>query len=353
MTPSPASVLAEPFGETPDRRPVTRFTIRDGEGLAVQAITYGAIITAILAPDRHGTVADVVLGFDDLAGYLPRHPYFGALVGRYANRIAGARFTLGGRSYPLAANNGRHHLHGGVHGFDRHVWHAEPIADGVVFTRRSPDGEEGYPGTLDVRVAYRLAGRGELAVEYRATTDAPTPVNLTQHSYFNLAGHGAGTVCNHELVLHAERFVPVDATLIPDGPPAPVDGTPLDFRTPRRIGDRIDDPAPQLRHAGGYDHTFVLAPGTGVRPAARLVDPSSGRSLEVATTEPGVQFYSGNLLDGSFRGKGGLVYGRRSGLCLETQHYPDSPNRPNFPTTILEPGAVYESRTVFRFGVNG
>ena len=352
MTP-PAAVEAEPFGETPDGRAVERFTIRDGAGLRVQAITYGAIITAIVAPDRHGTAADVALGFDDLAGYLPRHPYFGALVGRCANRIAGARFTLGGRVYPLAANNGRNHLHGGARGFDRHVWDAEALEDGVVFTRRSPDGEEGYPGNLDVRVAYRLAGRGELSVEYRAVTDAPTPVNLTQHSYFNLAGHDAGTVLDHELVLRADGFVPIDATLIPSGPPVPVDGTPLDFRTPRRIGDRIDDPFPQLRHAGGYDHTFVLARGAGERPAARLVDPSSGRSLDIATTEPGVQFYSGNLLDGSFSGKGGVVYGRRAGLCLETQHYPDSPNRPEFPTTILQPGAVYESRTVYRFGVAG
>ena len=347
------------FGRLPDGTDVGLFTLSNARGLEVRAIAYGAILVSIRAPDRRGQVDDVVLGCDDLEGYLTRSRYFGAVVGRYGNRIANGRFTLDGRTFQLATNNGRNHLHGGVNGFDRVVWRAQPYArDGhtaVAFSYTSPDGEEAYPGTLHARVSYALTERSELVIEYEATTDKPTPVNLTQHSYFNLAGEGRGDILQHELSLDADRFTPVDDTMIPTGELAPVGGTPFDFRQPTAIGARIGADHEQLRRGTGYDHNFVLIGGaTGAGPqlvhAARVVEPATGRTLDVATTEPGVQFYAGNHLAGQI-GKGGHAYGPRTGFCLETQHFPDSPNHPHFPSTILRPGATYQSKTVFTFGV--
>ena len=333
------------------------FTLANARGCEARIATRGATVVSLRVPDRSGALDDVVLGHDALEGYLAASPYFGAIVGRYGNRIAHGRFTLDGTAYRLAANDGAHHLHGGVRGFDKVVWEGAPVdgADGagVRLRYRSPDGEEGYPGTLDVEATYTLTARNELVVALRATADRATPVNLTHHGYFNLAGAGRGDVLDHELTIHADAFVPVDAGLIPTGALAPVEGTPLDFRAPARIGARIDADHPQLRRAGGYDHTFVLrppgAPGA-LAHAARLVEPITGRTLDVHTTEPGLQLYSGNFLDGSIRGKAGRVYGHRAALCLETQHFPDSPNQPAFPSTILRPGEEYRSRTVFAFG---
>ena len=342
-------VTRAPYGRMPDGRAVEVFTLTNANGIEVRAITYGGIITSVRVPDRHGTFGDIVLGFDALEPYLKGHPFFGAIVGRYGNRIAGGRFALDGRTYKLATNNGPNHLHGGNVGFDKAVWAAEPASDGagVVLTHTSRDGDEGYPGTLNARVTYTLTDGNELVVDYHASTDKATPVNLTQHSYFNFAG--TPDILSHELTIHADRYTPVDSTLIPTGELAPVEGTPFDFRKPTAIGARIDQPHPQIKYGQGYDHNFVLN-GSGQRPAARLTDPKSGRTLEVATTEPGLQFYSGNFLDGTLTGKGGQVYTRRSGLCLETQHFPDSPNKPNFPSTIVRPGKDYSSRTVFTFG---
>lgn len=338
-----------------DGKPVDIFTLT-AAGIEVQAIDYGGIITSIKVPDRAGHLADVVLGYDSPAGYLgdPPPPYFGALIGRYGNRIAKGRFTLDGRTYTLATNNDPNHLHGGNRGFDKVMWNAETreTADGasVVLTRTSPDGEEGYPGNLRARVTYTVTPRGELVIDYHATTDKATPVNLTQHSYFNLAGEGSGDILAHELTIDADRYTPVDDTLIPTGELAAVAGTPFDFRTATAIGARIDRDDPQLKNGKGYDHNWVLnRSGSGLQFAARLHDPRSGRTLEIRTTEPGLQFYSGNFLDGTIRGKGGHAYGHRGALCLETQHYPDSPNHPSFPSTILRPGQSYDSKTVFRF----
>jgi aldose 1-epimerase len=338
---------------------VELFTLTNAHGVEVRAMTYGAIVTAVRTPDRQGHLDDVVLGFDSLPGYLEKSPYFGAVVGRYANRIARGRFTLDGKTYRLAVNNGPNALHGGLRGFDKVLWAAEPFQSdsgvGVTFRYTSRDGEEGYPGTLAVRVTYTLTPRDEWVVDYEATTDKATPINLTQHSYWNLHGGGRGDVLDHVLTLDASRFVPVDTTLIPTGELAPVAGTPFDFRTPTPVGARIDADHPQLRAGRGYDHTWVLdrggaAPGTPAH-AARVVDPSTGRTIDVSTTEPGLQFYTGNFLDGTVAGKGGQVYARRSALCLETHHFPDSPNHPSFPSTILRPGETFRSRTVFAFGV--
>ena len=353
------AVTRAPFGVMPDGERVEVFTLRHASGMEVRAINYGAIITSIRVPDRAGRFADVVNGHDTLDGYLTRSRFFGAVVGRYGNRIAKGRFTLDGREYALAVNNGPNHLHGGVKGFDKVVWSARvnTTADSaaVVFERTSPDGEEGYPGTLRVVITYRLQSRvhdganePELRVLYEATTDKATPVNLTQHSYFNLAGHAAGDVLKHIVTINADRYTPVDATQIPTGVLASVAGTPFDFRQPTAIGARIDADDEQLRIGGGYDHNFVLTESPF---AARVEEPASGRTLEVRTTEPGLQFYTGNKLDGSITGKGGAVYGKRSGFCLETQHFPDSPNHQNFPSTILKPGGIYSTQTVFRFGV--
>ena len=345
-----------PFGTTPAGNPVEVFTLTNGPGLEVRAATYGGIIVSLSVPDRDGRMADVVLGHDSLDGYLRGSLYLGAIVGRFANRIANARFTVDGTTYRLAANHGRHHLHGGLKGFDQAVWRAAPFrtdrAAGVALNYTSPDEEEGYPGTLDARVTYTLTDRNELVVDYLATTDQATPVNLTQHTYFNLAGDGAGDVLGHLLRINADLMTPVDHDLIPTGRVTPVAGGPFDFRSLTAIGARIATDDEQLRCGRGYDHNFVLKGGeSGPVHAALVVEPTSGRTLDVYTTEPGLQFYSGNFLDGSVIGKAGRVYPHRSGLCLETQHYPDSPNQPGFPSTLLRPGAEYRSRTVFAFGV--
>jgi aldose 1-epimerase len=343
--------------------------------MEVHAITYGGIIRVLKVPDRAGHVADVVLGFDSPKGYLsdPPPPYFGAIIGRYGNRIANGRFTLDGHTYTLAKNNGPNSLHGGNRGFDKRMWNAEarqtPNGPSVVFSRLSADGEEGYPGNLQAQVTYTLTDNNDLIVEYHATTDKATPVNLTQHSYFNLAGEGSGDILSHELMINAARYTPVDETLIPTGQLASVQGTPFDFRKATAIGARINADDPQIKKGPGYDHNWVLngvarrqagdandardgSREAGVADlvlAARLTDPTSGRTMEIRTTEPGLQFYSGNFLDGTITGKSGHVYARRTGLCLETQHFPDSPNHSNFPNTILRPGETFDSRTVFHF----
>lgn len=344
-----------PFGATPDGDTVERITLRSPDGIELDVITYGATVTRLMALDRDGVPADVVLGHEWLESYLAGTPYFGAIVGRYGNRIADGRFTLDGTEYELAINNGPNHLHGGLVGFDKVIWEAEPYetesGSGVVLTYVSEAGEEGYPGELSVRVTYALTG-SDLRIDYEATTDAPTIVNLTHHGYWNLAGHGAGDILGHELTLAASRFTPVDETLIPTGELRAVEGTPFDFREPTAIGARIDAADEQLEFGGGYDHNFVIdgwANDGELRPAAVLRDPASGRVMEVLTTEPGVQFYSGNFLDGSDIGKGGALYGHRTGLCLETQHFPDSPNQQGFPSTVLRPGETYRSTTVYRF----
>jgi aldose 1-epimerase len=347
------SVSKASFGTTPDGQVVDVYTLRGAGGMEVRAITFGGIITSIRVPDRRGNLADVALGFNELTPYLRNPPYFGAIIGRYGNRIAKGRFTLGGRTYTLAVNNAPNHLHGGIKGFDKVVWKAEPFTSGddvgLAFTHTSPDGDEGYPGTLNVKVTYTLDAGNALSFEYEATTDKPTPVNLTQHSYFNLAGEGTGDILGHVLTIYASRMTPVDASLIPTGI-APVDGTPFDFRVPTPIGARIRDNDPQIRNGNGYDHNFVLdRNGNGLSLAARVEEPVSGRVLEVSTTEPGMQFYTGNFLDGSLTGKSGRPYAQRTGFALETQHYPDSPNQPAFPSTILEPGQTYHSKTVYTF----
>jgi aldose 1-epimerase len=344
------------YGALLDGTPVDAFTVRNTNGMAFTAITYGGIVVSIETPDRRGATADVVLGFGDLAGYLGDHPYVGAIVGRYANRIAKGMFTLDGTAYTLATNNPPNHLHGGNQGFDAVIWNAEPIrgvdSSGVTLRYTSPDGDEGYPGNLAVTVAYTLTNDNALTMDYHAHTDAPTPVNLTQHTYFNLSGDPTRDVLDHVVCIDADRFTPVDSTLVPTGALASVAGTPFDFTTPHSIGARIADDHEQLQYGSGYDHNFVLGIGkTPLERAAFIEEPSSGRTLEVSTTEPGVQFYTGNFLDGSLIGKGGRPYPRRSGFCLETQHFPDSPNHPAFPSTILRPGEEYRSRTVWRFGI--
>jgi aldose 1-epimerase len=351
------SVEKEAFGQTKDGVSVDLYTLTNASGMEVRAMTYGGIIVSLKVPDRDGQLGDVVLGYDSLDGYLKSSPYFGAIVGRYGNRIAKGKFTLDGEDYTLATNNGPNALHGGNKGFDKVVWKAESFEKdggvGVVFSYTSPDGEEGYPGTLQAKVTYTLTDANELEFAYHAVTDKATPVNLTQHTYFNLAGDGSGDILGHELMLNASHFTPVDSTLIPTGEIRSVEGTPFDFRTPTAIGARIDADDEQIRFGGGYDHNFVLdrTTGSGLALAARVYEPTTGRVMDVTTTEPGVQFYSGNFLDGTITGKNGHVYGHRSGLCLETQHYPDSPNQSDFPSTILRPGEEYRSRTVYAFSV--
>jgi aldose 1-epimerase len=350
------AVTRRSFGATPDGTHVDIYTITNAAGVEMRAINYGGIITSLKVPDRSGQRDDVVLGFDSVDGYLKAPPYFGAIVGRYGNRIANGRFTLEGEIFELATNDGPNHLHGGVKGFDKVVWAARPIEGtrgaGVEFTRTSPDGEEGYPGNLNTTVTYTVTDDNELVVEYRATADRATPVNLTQHTYFNLAGDGSGDILGHELMLDADHYTLVDETLIPTGEIAAVEGTPFDFRRRTAIGARIDLPHVQLRHAKGYDHNFVLSRrGDGLHHAADVFEPRTGRTLSIDTTEPGVQFYSGNFLDGTIAGKAGHLYGFRNGFCLETQHFPDSPNHAHFPSTIVKPGQMYSSKTVFRFGI--
>jgi aldose 1-epimerase len=353
------TVTRREFSRLPGGEPVDAFVLRNARGIELEAIGYGCVVTRLIAPDRFGRTDDIVLGYRTLEEYLADRSFFGAVVGRFANRLAHGRFTLDGRPIQLALNNhpaGQScHLHGGVVGFHRHLWSGQavtkPGAAGVAFRRRSPDGEEGYPGNLDVCVTYWLNNDNEWRVEYEAATDRPTPVNLTQHSSFNLAGEGAD-ILGHELQIHASRFTPVTPGLIPTGEWRPVKDTPFDFSRPRRIGDGIAAPDEQLGHGKGYDHNWVLdhAPGA-LAPAAMLREPVSGRVLEVFTTEPGLQVYTGNFLDGSTRGKSGRPHAFRTGVCLETQHFPDSPNQPGFPDTILRPPRHYRSTTVYRIGL--
>jgi len=354
----------QPFGMTHRGEAVSLYTLKNAHGMEAKVLDYGGIIVSLRVPDRNGRLDDVVLGFDSLGDYERGSPYFGAIIGRYGNRIARGRFTLDGRTSTLATNNGPNHLHGGVRGFDKVVWTAAQFergdSVGLVLNYTSPDGEEGYPGTLRATVTYTLTDKNEFIFDYQATTDRPTPVNLTQHSYFNLAGDGKGDILGHLVTLNADRFTPVDSTLIPTGEIKSVAGTPFDFRTSTAIGARIDRNDEQLRYGRGYDHNFGLNKGgrggqggTGgdMTLAARVYEPTSGRVMEISTTEPGLQFYSGNFLDGTLRGKQGVVYGHRSGFAMETQHFPDSPNKPAFPSTILRPGEEYRSRTIYRFGV--
>jgi aldose 1-epimerase len=352
--PKTVGITSDSFGSTHDGTQVDRYTLTNRNDLHVSIITLGGIVTELMIPDRDGRLADVVLGFASLDGYLAEHPYFGAIIGRYGNRIGNARFNLDGQSYSLAANDGENHLHGGHQGFDKVIWSAEPgtEVDGpsVELNYISPDGEEGYPGELNTTVIYTLTHLNELKVEYRATTDRPTPVNLTHHSYFNLKGLGE-SIHDHVLKIDADQFTPVDSGLIPTGELRDVTGTPMDFRQPAPIGARIDDDYDQLRLGRGYDHNWVLK--TNARKptlAVTVVEPATGRTMQVLTTEPGMQFYSGNYLDG-VGGKGGVNYQCRSGFCIEAQHFPDSPNKPEFPSTLLRPGETYLSTTIYRFGI--
>ncbi len=354
------TVTSTPFGATTDGRKAELFTLTNRHGIQIRLTNYGGIITSLRTPDRSGRFDDIVLGYDSLAGYLRNSPYFGAIVGRYGNRIARGIFSLDGTTYRLAVNNGPNSLHGGLRGFDKVVWNATPFQNqegsGVGLDYTSPDMEEGYPGTLRSHVTYTLTEDDRLIVDYQATTDKATPVNLTQHTYWNLAGSARRDILGHELTINADSMTPVDTTLITTGAITPVTGTPFDFRNPTTIGARVDQRQDaQIRYGNGYDHNFVLNRGGAgadalVR-AARVVEPSTGRTLEIFTTEPGLQFYSGNFLDGSITGKGAAVYRFRYGIALETQHYPDSPNHPNFPSTILRPGQQYHTRTVYQFGV--
>ena len=337
----------------PDGREAEEFVLDDGRGMAARVGTHGARLLSLRVPDRAGAPVEVVLGFDRLGDWAEDDGFLGATIGRCANRIARGRFGLDGQVFHVPINNPPNALHGGPQGFDKAVWRAEPAGDtaALTLTHVSPDGDQGFPGTLRASVRYALTGDGALSLEYVAETDRPTVVNLTNHAYFNLAG--GGTVLDHLLTVAADRFTPVDAALIPTGELRPVAGTPFDFRAPARVGARVDEPGDeQLRIAGGYDHNFVLRPappGQPVRFAARLEEPTRGLSMEVWTTEPGLQFYSGNFLDGSRRGRGGTPLEHRAGLCLETQHFPDAPNRPEFPTVLLRPGGTFRSSTLYRF----
>src|SRR5579862_3895187 len=347
-------VQEQPFG-TEGGRPVTLYTLTNAHGVEVRTMNYGGIIVSIRVPDRKGEFADIVLGHEKLEGYIPNPPYIGAIVGRYANRIANGTFALDGKTYTLPKNDGPNTLHGGTtRTFDKVVWEGEPLKGktGVAFSYLSKDGEEGFPGNLKVKVTYTLTDANELVLDYQATTDKDTPINVSQHSYFNLAGEGTGDILNHEVMINADRFTPVDKNLIPTGELRPVKGTPFDFTTPTKIGARIDDNYDQLVLGHGYDHNFVInshPEQNGLKLAARVHEPTSGRILEVWTTQPGVQFYTGNFLDGKVVGKNNHAYQRRNGFCLETQHFPDSPNHPDFPSTILKPGETFHQTTVFKF----
>ena len=348
-------VKRAPFGKTADGQPVELYTLVNSQGTQVSITNYGGIVVSLLVADSNGQMDDVVLGYKTLDEYIAASPYFGAIVGRYGNRIGQGTFTLDGKDYELAKNDNANHLHGGSKGFDKRVWDAQGIlgknGPGLVIRRVSPDGEEGYPGNLAVEVRYLLTGDNALRIDYLAKTDKPTPVNLTNHSYFNLAGEGSCDILKHELTINADRFTPVDAGLITTGELRPVESTPMDFRSPTSIGARIENDDEQIRHGGGYDHNWVLNKKEQgeMSLAARVFEPTSGRVMEVFTTEPGLQFYAGNFLDGSNVGKRGKAYGHRTGFCLETQHYPDSPNKPEFPSTILRPDQMYRSTTVYKF----
>ena len=339
-----------PFGVTKEGKKVSEFILTNSTGMRIGILTLGGILRTIEVPDRAGRNADIALGFDTLSSYEERHPYFGTITGRFANRIAKGTFSLDGQTYTLATNNGPNHLHGGLKGFDRAIWSGKtettPTFARVSLTHVSPDMEEGYPGEVNTEVTYTLTNDNEIWIAYRATTTKPTPINLTNHTYFNLSGDASRDIKNHVLEIDAEEIVPVDETSIPTGSLMPVKNTPFDFRKPRPLGERINDVGI------GYDHTYVLSSGTReLSFAARLVDPKSGRVLVVLTTEPGVQLYTGNYLNGTFKGKGGVSYEKHAGLCLETQHFPDSVNQPSFPSTILRPGEVYAQTTVYRFGI--
>jgi len=351
----PKLVRAE-FGQTPDGVAVQIHTLTNKNGLEARITNYGGIVVSLKAPDRNGAMADIVLGFDSFAGYLANPgPHLGALIGRYGNRIGGARFVLNDVEYKLAKNNGENSLHGGPRGFDKVVWTPRELSDGgLELTYLSKDGEEGYPGNLKAVVTYRLTDANELRIDYSATTDKDTVFNLTNHSYFNLKGAGNGDILDHLVTLNADRFTPVDAGLIPTGELRPVSGTPFDFRKATAVGARIEQNDEQLKVGKGYDHNWVLTKnGVGPALAARVEEPSSGRVLEVLTDQPGVQFYTSNNLDGSIKGKGGKSYGRRGALCLETQHFPDSPNKPSFPSTVLKPGQQFRSTTIYRLSNDG
>ena len=349
---SKRGVQQQPFG-THDGRAVTLYTLTNAHGVEVRTMNYGGIVLSIRVPDRKGDFADVVLGHDALEGYIPNPPYFGAIVGRYANRIANGTFTLDGETYTLPKNDGPNTLHGGTtRTFDKVVWDAEPLKGktGVTFSYLSKEGDDGFPGNLKTTVSYTLTDSNELVINYEATTDKATPTNLSQHSYFNLKGEGNGDILDHEIMINADRFTPVNKNLIPTGELRSVKDTPLDFTKPTKIGARIDDNYEQLVLAHGYDHNFVInRKGNELVLAARVYEPTTGRLLEVSTTQPGVQFYTGNFLDGTITGKQGHVYKRRYGFCLETQHFPDSPNHPSFPSTILRPGEKLHEKTVFKF----
>ena len=355
--PTPSGTISQaPFGNTPDGTPVAIYTLRNSKGMEARIMTYGGIVQSLKVPDRNGKFDDVVLGYDDLAGYLANkgNPYFGALIGRYGNRIGGAKFTLEGQTCTLAINNGPNSLHGGIKGFDKVVWQAKPLltADGpsLELTYFSKDGEEGFPGNLTVTATYTLTDNNELHVYFTATTDKPTVCNLTQHSYFNLRGQGNGDILGHEVYINSDKITPVDKDLITTGGYEPVAGTPFDFRKPTAIGARINDPDQQLQYGPGYDHNWVINKPMGkLGLEARVYEPTTGRVLEVWSTEPGLQFYAGNFLDGSITGKDGKVYPRRSGFAMEPQHYPDSPNKPMFPSTELKPGETYQNTIMYRF----
>ncbi|MCR5887579.1 galactose mutarotase [Hymenobacter sp. J193] len=354
QTASAAVPASASFGKTTDGTEVKLYTLTNAHGLKATITNYGGTLTSLLVPDKDGKLGDVVLGFDDVSGYQSpafrkSNPYFGALIGRYGNRIKAGKFTLDGKEYTLAKNNGANTLHGGNKGFDQVIWQAEPgsSAEGptLKLTYLSKDGEEGYPGNLRVTVTYTLTQDDALKIDYSATTDKATPVNLTNHAYFNL-NHGAGKdILGHEVTLPADRYTVVDAGLIPTGELRPVRGTPFDFTAPHAIGERI------AQVPGGYDHNWVLNQNTGMHAAATVYEPTTGRTMTVTTTEPGIQFYTGNFLDSTLTGKGGTVYGKHAGFCLETQHFPDSPNQPKFPSTILKPGDTLKSTTIYQFGV--
>ncbi len=354
--PMGVGVAKTEFGKTPDGKDVDLYTLTNAHGMKAKITTYGGIITELDAPDRDGKMGDVVLGFDNLKNYLAGDPYFGAIIGRVANRIAKGRFTLDNKEYKLFVNNGPNALHGGQKGFDKVVWRAEPeeTKDGpaLKLTYLSPSGEEGYPGNLTVHVTYTLTNENALRIDYSATTDKATPINLTNHSYFNLGGPGSGDILGHEVMIAADKYTPVDPTMIPTGEIKPVKGTPLDFTKPTTIGERINDLKPDEAAAnpGGYDHNYVLR-GGDKEPAlaARVHEPKTGRTMEVYTTEPGLQFYTGNFLDGTLKGKNAVVYKKHQAFCMEADHFPDSVNHPDFPSTILEPGKTYTQTTMYKF----
>jgi aldose 1-epimerase len=349
-----SDIPKEPFGTTPDGQAVDLYTLRNHSGAEARIMTYGGIVVSLKVPDKNGHLGDVVLGYDNLDSYVKNSPYFGALIGRYGNRIAKGHFTLDGTTYTLATNNYPNALHGGLKGFDKRVWSASTrdSADGqqLILSYLSKDGEEGYPGNLHVTATYTLMRDNALRLEYSAETDKDTVLNLTQHTYFNLAGNG--DILNHRVEILADRFTPVDATLIPTGELRPVESTPFDFRTPTAIGARIGQEDEQLKFGGGYDHNWVIKKEFGkLELMARVTEPESGRVLEVLSTEPGLQFYSGNFLDGTITGKGGWVYEHRAAFTMEPQHYPDSPNKPDFPSTELKPGQVYHNTIIYRFAI--